>query len=238
MMIQCPQLSLRDFVLIMLLSSALERQDTLRVARRIVGAQGAAVMGWTGEGFYKNNSLTDNLLASSLWRPRVPFWEGAFLFQPHTESPESQGCLLNVLIAAPPPLFKPECLFRWRQEWNEGFKNINEAFTKHFFLCFQPDEFWGARRARAAPFDWLTLRSSWKIWCLISLFAENKPEWKKKAAREKQPFLWCHMLLFFHFLMFQTSAGAERFVTKMFWYLRKNLCVIHVSKAVFRVDTL
>lgn len=75
-----------------------------------------------------NNSLTDNLLASSLQRPQVPFGEGAFLFQLHTESPESQGWSLWVLIAFFSP-FLPECLFRQRQEGNESFTNINEALN-------------------------------------------------------------------------------------------------------------
>lgn len=95
---------------------------------RLVGTRVAAVRGWTGGGFYKNNSLTDNLLASSLQRPQVPFGEGAFLFQLHRESPESQGWSLWVLIAFFSP-FLPECLFRQRQEGNESFTNINEALN-------------------------------------------------------------------------------------------------------------
>ena len=86
----------------------------------VVGSQGAAVRGWTSEGFYKNNSLTDNLLASSLRRLRVPFGEGAFLFQPHRESPESQGWSHWVLIAFF-PLF---CQSAYSDEGKKGMKAL------------------------------------------------------------------------------------------------------------------
>lgn len=81
------------------------------------GTRGTAVRGWTREGFYKNNSLTDNLLASSLQRPRVPFGEGAFLFQLHRGSAESQGWSLWVLIAFFPLFCRVPIQTKARREW-------------------------------------------------------------------------------------------------------------------------
>lgn len=79
-----------------------------------------------------NNSLTDNLLASSLQRPQVPFGEGAFLFQLHTESPESQGWSLWVLIAFFSP-FLPECLFRQSKKGMKALQTLMKRSTNSFF---------------------------------------------------------------------------------------------------------
>lgn len=103
----------------------------------VVGTRGTAVRGWTSEGFYKNNSLTDNLLASSLRRPRVPFGEGAFLFQLHRESPESQGWSLWVLIAFF-PLF---CQSAYSDEGKKGMKALQTLMkrsTNSFFFVGSP----------------------------------------------------------------------------------------------------
>lgn len=104
---------------------------------RVVGTRGAAVRGWTSEGFYKNNSLTDNLLASSLQQPQVPFGEGAFLFQLHIESPESQGWSLWVLIAFF-PLF---CQSAYSDEGKKGMKALQTLMkrsTNSFFFVDSP----------------------------------------------------------------------------------------------------
>lgn len=93
---------------------------------RVVGTRGMAVRGWSSEGFYKNNSLTDNLLASSLQRPRVPFGEGAFLFQLHRESPESQGWSLWVLIAFFPLFFKSA----YSDEGKKGMKALQTLMKR------------------------------------------------------------------------------------------------------------
>lgn len=101
----------------------------------VVGTRGAAVRGWTSEGFYKNNSLTDNLLASSLQRPQVPFGEGSFLFQLHRESPESQGWSLWVLIAFFPLFYQSA----YSDEGKKGMKALQTLMKRStnsfFFLC-------------------------------------------------------------------------------------------------------
>ena len=99
----------------------------------VVGTRGAAVRGWTSEGFYKNNSLTDNLLASSLQRPQVPFGEGSFLFQLHRESPESQGWSLWVLIAFFPLFYQSA----YSDEGKKGMKALQTLMkrsTNSFFF--------------------------------------------------------------------------------------------------------
>lgn len=93
--------------------------------------------GWTSGGFYKNTSLTDNLIASFLRRPRVPLGEGAFLFQPHTESPESQGWSLWVLIAFF-PLF---CQSAYSGDGKKGMKALQTLMkrsTNRFFFVGSP----------------------------------------------------------------------------------------------------
>lgn len=136
----------------------------------VVGTRGAAVRGWTSEGFYKNNSLTDNLLASSLQRPQVPFGEGSFLFQLHRESPESQGWSLWVLIAFFPLFYQSA----YSDEGKKGMKALQTLMkrsTNSFFFVDSPpagrDELWRRKRSPSSSlFDWLTLRSAWRVWLL------------------------------------------------------------------------
>lgn len=91
----------------------------------VVGTWGSAISAWTSEGFYKNNSLTDNLSASSPWRPRVPFGEAAFLFQLHRKS---QGWSLWVLIAFF-PLFYQSAYSDEGKAAVKASQNINDALN-------------------------------------------------------------------------------------------------------------
>lgn len=188
----------------------------------VVGTRGAAVRGWTSEGFYKNNSLTDNLLASSLQRPQVPFGEGSFLFQLHRESPESQGWSLWVLIAFFPLFYQSA----YSDEGKKGMKALQTLMkrsTNSFFFVDSPpagrDELWRRKRSPSSSlFDWLTLRSAWRVWLLYhsvwwkhasqTCQKENpKTETQAQHVVSFKLFYCCFFLLVFDAFMWKTKEG-------------------------------
>lgn len=149
----------------------------------------AAVRGCASEGFYKNNSLTDNLLAASLQRLRVPFGEAAFLFQLHTESPESQGWSLWVLIA----FFPLICQSVYSDEGKKGMKALQTLMKRStnsfFFVAFLRSgrrSCGGGRGAWAALclIGWLRGQPG-EFGCFFTEFGENKPV-KLVRARKRE----------------------------------------------------
>lgn len=163
-------------------------------------------MGWTSEGFYKNNSLTDNLLASSLQRLRVPFGEGAFLFQLHRQSPESQGWSLWVLIAFF-PLF---CQSAYSDEGKKGMKALQTLMkrsTNSFLFVDSPPA--GRMSCGGGRGAWAALCLIGWLWgqrgefgCFISQFGENKSVQLVRKDRNTEAgalLLRLHILLRFTF---------------------------------------
>lgn len=158
----------------------------------VVGTWGMAVTGWTSEGFYKNNSLTDNLLASSLWRQRVPFGEGAFLFQLHRESPESQGWSRWVLIAFF-PLF---CQSAYSDEGKTGMKALKTLMkrsTNSFFSLWTLllPAGWVVRRKRSLSsslwlVDFEVIMESLAAWsvCLVKTSLSDLSDWERNQRQK------------------------------------------------------
>lgn len=84
--------------------------------------------------------------------------------------------------------FFNKLLFRPRQEQNEGFKNINEAFTKHFLSTLLLTARWIVR-SRTSLSVWLVnfeviveKLADWSVCCLFVKQARVKKEAKERKS--------------------------------------------------------